>query len=151
MLNKIKRFSERCSKAQQFIEYLKGTPNQFEDFEVLREKFGISQYDKADRSIEVTDTTDLQIDIKDEFLNQHNNGENKILAAQDIYDSKVHSKVLDCDDHSFNELEDFAEISTIAMAEDQTVIFNEPEKSGEMETRCEGSEEKHENEDMTFQ
>lgn len=75
LLNKIQKFADRCTKAQQFIQYLLSLSDPIDDLETARKEFGLlTDDDKADRS---TDTIDLQLDIKDEFIDSQNQGEQK--------------------------------------------------------------------------
>lgn len=69
-MNKIQKFSERCVKAQEFLSYLL-TLSEVDDLCGVRKQFGLNSEDKADKS---TDTIDLEMDIKDEFIDSHQQG-----------------------------------------------------------------------------
>lgn len=66
----MQKFSERCNKAQKFLHYLLSLTDPI-DLGTARKQFGLASDDKADRS---TDTIDLQLDIKDEFIDSQNQG-----------------------------------------------------------------------------
>jgi hypothetical protein len=68
-VNKIVKFSERCDRANQFLIYLENLADST-DLEAAKKEFGLAD-DKADRS---TDTVDLQLGIKDEFIDSQNQG-----------------------------------------------------------------------------
>lgn len=66
LLTKIQKFSDRCHKAQQFFHYISSLQHSVEDFIELRKRYGLDSDEKAaDRS---TEAVDLQMDIKDEFI-----------------------------------------------------------------------------------
>lgn len=137
LLRRIQKFSERCNKAHHFLQYLKSLPDPAEDFKVLevRKQFGLESEFKADRS---TDTVDLQLDIKSESFDQ----------------SQV--EALECDDHSFDELEDFGEISTIALPDESNFVVSgdviEPEEDNDIkEQSCDETKAKKDDDEVLLQ
>ena len=120
----VHKFSERCNKAQNYLQYLLNLPDPIDEIKVLeiKKQFGLESDFKADRS---TDGNDLQIDIKCESY------------------EKSHTEVPECDDHHFDELDDFGEISTIALPDENNFVINndalEPEENNS--TREQSSDE----------
>lgn len=105
-------------KAQQFLQFLKDQP--LEDLDNARNHFGLAT-DKADRS---TDTIDLDLDIKYEYINSQNQGLNSRNASMKKF--KTFAILVETlDEDSFNELEDFGEISTIALPDDDFAMSND--------------------------
>lgn len=68
-VNKVLKFSERCDRAHQFLNYVSTLADPVE-LEAARKDFGLAD-DKAEHS---TDTIDLQLGIKDEFIDSQNRG-----------------------------------------------------------------------------
>ncbi|CRL02670.1 CLUMA_CG015854, isoform A [Clunio marinus] len=100
LLSSIRKFSIQFQKTQKLFTFLLTMfdPAIELDLNELRKQYGLDLDDKADKS---TESVDLSLDIKDEFMN---------------------SQALSCGDHAFNELEDFGEISTMSPPESNFVI-----------------------------
>lgn len=127
MLFKIQKFSERCNKAQQFLSYVLSFPDSVEvDVNNARLEFGLMKDDTTDKA---TDTVDLQLDIKDEYVDSQQglNGKQRCSTASYVnlrfLPWFLLVEALDCDDN-FTELDDFGEIPTMALPDDSNFVIN---------------------------